>query len=100
MKDYRLKKGQYSMAEAIEKMIKSYRLGDKVDLNKIKTYWREIAGDTIYKYTSDLFLRKNVLYIKVSNSILKQELSYMKAPLVEAVNNYFKKKVIDDIVIN
>ncbi|MBX2984575.1 MAG: DUF721 domain-containing protein [Bacteroidia bacterium] len=100
MKDYRLHTGGYSIEEALEKMFSSYHIKDKVDLSKIRTYWNEIAGAVIAKYTTDLYMRKKVLYIKVSNSMLKQELNYMKANLIQSINDYFKSAVVDEIVIN
>ncbi|MCK9480176.1 MAG: DUF721 domain-containing protein [Bacteroidia bacterium] len=100
MKDYRLYKGECTIGEALDKMLDSYHIRDKVDLSKIRTYWKEIAGEVIAKYTTDLYMRKKVLYIKVSNSMLKQELNYMKTKLIQAINEYFKRQVVEEIVIN
>jgi hypothetical protein len=100
MKDIRLRTGEYTLGEALEKMLDSYKLKEGLHLTQIKNHWEEIAGKTIHKYTSNLYVRNKNLYIYVNNAALRQELHYMKASLIEAVNNYFKKNVIEDIVIN
>jgi predicted nucleic acid-binding Zn ribbon protein len=100
MRDFRLRKGEYTLGEAVQKMLETYKLSERVSLSMLRTHWQEIAGDTIHKYTSDLYLRRTTLYVKVSNPALKQELNFMKHTLIEAVNSYFKKKVVDELVIN
>ncbi|MCO6494979.1 MAG: DUF721 domain-containing protein [Bacteroidetes bacterium] len=100
MKDYRLHKGEYSIEEALDKMFDSYHIKDKVDLSKIRTYWEKIAGAVIAKYTTDLYMRNKTLYVKVSNSMLRQELNYMKSNLIKTINEYFKSNVVEEIVIN
>jgi hypothetical protein len=100
MKDARLKQGQYSLAEALELFFSKHRLSDKMTLSQIKHNWPHIAGQTIANYTTDLYLSKKTLYIKVNNSHLKQELHYMKDAIKKAVNAHFNKETIIEIIIN
>lgn len=100
MKDARLKQGQYSLAEALELFFSKHRLNDKMVLSQIKQQWTHIAGTTIANYTTDLYISKKVLYIKVNNAHLKQELNYMKESLKKAINNHFNKETVIEIILN
>ncbi len=96
----RLKTGQLSIADAIDKMFQKYHLSDRVTLSMVRKNWAEITGATISKYTTDLYIRNKVLYVKVSNSTIKQELNYNKSTLLLSINQFFKKQILQDIVIN
>lgn len=100
MRDIRLKQGTYTLGEAINKMLEKYQLVNAVDLTVLRDHWAEIAGTTIAKYTTDLYLKNQTLYIRVGHSALKQELSYLKSDLIASINTFFKKKLVVDMVIN
>jgi predicted nucleic acid-binding Zn ribbon protein len=92
--------GAFTIGEALDKMIRDYKLTNQVHLSQIKSNWSEIVGNTIAKYTTDLYLRNGVLFIKVAHTALKQELSFRKEEIKTAVNKALKEDAIQEIVIN
>jgi predicted nucleic acid-binding Zn ribbon protein len=92
--------GEFTIGQAIDKMIKDFKLSGHLQLSTIKSQWTEIVGETIAKYTGDLYLRNGTLYVKCTHSALKQELNYRKKEIKEAVNKTLKEEAILDIVIN
>jgi hypothetical protein len=50
------------------------------------------------KYTSDLFIRNEVLYVHVSSSVLRQELMMGRDLLVRNLNAQVGAKVIRNII--
>lgn len=42
-------------------------------------------------------LEKQILFLKVENSVWKSELNFQKTALINKVNNYFKESVIKSI---
>jgi len=73
----------------------------KVGLNnvKIQSVWKKIMGSNINSYTSDISLKKRTLYVKLSSSVLREELSYGKEKIIKILNEEFGEVIIDKIVL-
>lgn len=62
---------------------------------------KDILGQFMYNYVTNAYIKDKVLYIKVTNSILRGELSMTKQSLMERLNASVSpdKMVIRDINI-
>lgn len=60
--------------------------------------WSELLGASIARYTENLYIRNRTLYVRLSSSILKNELSMSRERLVKSLNDSVGKEVIDSIV--
>lgn len=90
---------EISLKEAINKLIKRYQLQGKLTETQLNDSWEEIMGKPIAKYTRSLQLNNGRLVVKLSSSVLRQELSYGKNQLIERLNEHFGEAVIRDIVL-
>lgn len=88
-----------TMKEAIEHMLKAYRLKNKVNETRIIEHWEEIVGTTIGKYTDDVYIRNKTLIIKLRAPSLRTELMYQRERLAQLVNEHLGEEVIDEVVI-
>ena len=68
------KKNDVTLGEALQQMLQEFRLKPRLDETRIKMMWEKVMGKTVATYTSDIQLRKNVLYITILSAPLKQEL--------------------------
>ena len=68
----------------------------KVGLNnvKIQSVWKKMMGSNINSYTSDISLKKRTLYVKLSSSVLREELSYGKEKIIKILNEEFGEVII------
>ena len=67
---------------------------------EVKRAWHELMENGVSNYTTDVSLKNKTLYIKLSSPALKEELSYGKEKLIKLINEIFKKKIIQKIVLN
>ena len=67
---------------------------------EVKRAWHELMENGVSNYTTDVSLKNKTLYIKLSSPALKEELSYGKEKLIKLINERFKKKIIQKIVLN
>tara|TARA_B100000989_G_scaffold171048_1_gene128148 strand:- start:2032 stop:2313 length:282 start_codon:yes stop_codon:yes gene_type:complete len=67
---------------------------------EVKRAWHELMENGVSNYTTDVSLKNNTLYIKLSSPALKEELSYGKEKLMKLINDRFKKKIVQKIVLN
>jgi len=95
MRDY----NQQTLKESISKMLRAYKLKDKLDEVKIIDKWEELMGKTIAKYTGKVYIRNKRLYIQLTSAPLKQELSYMKDKIIAILNEEIGEQVINEVII-
>jgi predicted nucleic acid-binding Zn ribbon protein len=66
---------------------------------KVQNLWREVMGNNVNSYTNEIVLKKNTLYVNLSSSVLRQELSFGKQKIVDLLNKELGKTVIKKIVL-
>lgn len=94
------KRNDLTLGEAMKAMIKEYQLGNRLNETRVKAIWRERMGKTINTYTSDISVRKNVLYISILSAPLKHELSYAKEKIRTMMNEALEEEYIREVVIS
>ena len=72
-------------------------LSDGIDTARIQENWSSIMGENISAYTKEVSLQKEVLVVKLSSSVLRQELSYGKEKIVKMINKSLGEDKIQDI---
>ena len=91
--------GEYSMAEAMKQFLKQSRIKGYIQAFQIEEAWEKIMGKTIAKYTDEIKIHGQVLYITTTVAPLKNELLYQKEKIIERVNEALGEKVIKEVVI-
>ena len=88
------------LSQAIDKLLKAYRISDKMDEISLEKEWRELMGDAIANKTTRIELRKKVLFIQLNSSVLRHELNFAKDKLKESLNKKMKRRVVDEIIFS
>jgi predicted nucleic acid-binding Zn ribbon protein len=88
-----------SIGDALSGFLKSAHWQTRINEIRIRTEWEKIMGATIAKYTREVKLKDGVLVISTDIGPLKQELQYGRQQIVQNVNEYFKDKVVTEVVI-
>ncbi len=97
MKSYR-KSNDLTMKEALDAMIKSYRLGDKLNQVKIINAWEKVMGNAVSHRTIEIKIIDSTLVVTLSSSSLRQELFMAKQQIIESLHEEAGAKVLTDIV--
>ena len=80
---------QYCRQEGLETPLNEYRLVQA---------WSQVLGKAVQTYTKELKIYNQVLFVKVTSSVLRQELLMNRKALVHKLNEHVKAQVITDIV--
>jgi len=83
----------------LSKLLKQYGLEGKMLEYTMADKWEAIVGNTIASHTCPAGIRYKKLYILVDSPVWVQEMSFYKDELIEKVNNYFGKKIINDVYL-
>lgn len=73
-------------------------LADKMAESRLMQSWNTVLGPAIVRYTSTLYIKNRCLYVRLTSAVVKNELMYCRAKLVENLNAEAGRPVIDDIV--
>ncbi|MCU0432755.1 MAG: DUF721 domain-containing protein [Bacteroidia bacterium] len=93
------KTNEYTLKEAINELLESYRLNTKLDEFKAIQAWEILMGPAIARYTKHLSINNRTLYVEISSAALRQELSYGKSKIVKMMNDAAGSVVIDDVIL-
>ena len=58
--------------------------------------WNEVVGPAIARYTGDMYIKNQILYVHLTSSVLRQELMMGRELLVKNLN----KKVGAQVIVN
>ncbi len=88
---------QQSIKEAIDLLLRSYRLSDKMtELDAIKS-WEQMMGKAIAKRTQEIYIKEKKLFLKITSAPLKEELRMEKTSIVKRINESVGKELIEDV---
>ena len=94
-RNYKLK----PIKNIIESFVEQDSISDGIFNIKIQKAWENAVEKKILDYTKEIYVKGEVLYIKVSNPILKQEILYSKQKVINLINEELEKDLIKKIVL-
>ena len=80
---------QFLRQQGLETPLNEYRLVDA---------WKDVVGPVIARYTTNLFIKNQVLYVSLSSSLIRQELMMGREMLIRNLNAQVGSQVIVNIV--
>jgi predicted nucleic acid-binding Zn ribbon protein len=86
------------LKEAIEQMLKVYKLKSKFDETSLVVAWPEMMGKAIASRTKDIFIRNRKLFVRIESAVIKNELVMMRSNIIEKMNERAGSSVIDEII--
>jgi len=88
----------------LKKRVKDYGFRKDIEALQVLDVYEEKVSD-IFKQESKklllnraVFFKDKIIYVKVSNSSIAQELHLQKQRIIEEINKELKEKVVKDII--
>jgi len=79
--------------------IREMRLEDKLMEVNLVNSWEEMVGKAIASRTSKVYIKDQVLYIRLNSSVARNELMMLREALREKLNEKAGKELIREIVL-
>tara|TARA_B100001057_G_C22245947_1_gene717548 strand:+ start:226 stop:522 length:297 start_codon:yes stop_codon:yes gene_type:complete len=96
-------KKRHNKNQKIEDVLLSFVKDNKLEkgLNNVRVgaAWREIMGNGVQNYTTNIRLQNKTLYVYLSSSVLREELSYGKDKIINLINEELGDEVIKKIIL-
>jgi len=93
------KHNEHSIKDAIEQLLKTYKLDDRLAEKQLIGSWENVMGAMIAKHTTDIYIRHQQLFVTLDSAALRNELSLAKSKIVKLLNDGVGRNVINEIIL-
>ncbi len=93
------KKDHLSLKQALDQFIELNKLQAGFDKIEARQAWISLMGQGVNKYTTDLVFKGDTLYVSLSSSVLREELSLGKTKIIRMLNDELGKELIKKLVL-
>lgn len=88
-----------SLSEALNQFTGQKKMKNSIHEIRVVSYWGELMGELVNRYTEKIYLNNKTLFIKVGPDSLKNELLYSKETIIQKINEHFKNEIVIKIVL-
>ncbi|HSH66900.1 MAG TPA: DUF721 domain-containing protein [Bacteroidia bacterium] len=93
------KHNEHTLKEAIDQLLKVYRLDGKLAEHKLIASWEQVMGVMIAKHTKDLYIKHKQLFVTLDSAALRNELSLARNKIVKLLNEEAGSEVITEVIL-
>lgn len=90
---------QSIVGDILNQIIKTNKLESGLNQVSVIDAWKNLMGNGVNNYTRSVALRNNILYVELTSSVLREELSYGKDKIIKMINEELGKEVVKDVVL-
>lgn len=87
------------LSDALADFVSTNKLQTGLDKVNARDVWNQQMGPAIEKYTTSLKLDGSTLYVQLSSSVLREELSYGKEKIIRLLNEALGKELIQKLIL-
>jgi len=88
-----------SLKDILKAFVSENNLEKGLDKVNVSEAWVKLMGNGVNNYTTGIELKHGTLYVKLSSSVLREELSYGKEKIISMLNDAIGKDVIEKLVL-
>ncbi|HSD13420.1 MAG TPA: DUF721 domain-containing protein [Flavobacterium sp.] len=86
------------IGDILKQFIQENRLQVGMDKIDVRDAWRNLMGNAVNNYTTEIMLKGNTLYVALSSAVLREELSYGKQKIIKMINEELRKEIVTELV--
>ncbi|NRS88129.1 hypothetical protein HNQ02_001043 [Flavobacterium sp. 7E] len=90
---------QSTVGDVLQQIIKVNKLQPGMDQIDVKDAWTNLMGNGVNSYTRNIVLKGSTLYVELTSSVLREELSHGKAKIVKMINEELRRDVVLTVVL-
>ncbi len=87
-----------TLKEAMEQLLKVYRLKGKFDETNAVASWQEVVGAPVANRTKEIFIKDKKMFVRIESSVIKNQLVMMRSQIIENLNKKAGSVVVTEII--
>ena len=88
-----------SISDALKEFVETNKLEKGLNKVNVADAWVKLMGNGVNNYTTTVNLERNTLYVQLSSSVLREELSYGKQKIIDMLNEELGKNIIKKLIL-
>lgn len=88
-----------TISDALKEFVDTNKLQKGLDKVNVRDAWQQMMGNGVNNYTTAIQLERDTLYIQLSSSVLREELSYGKEKIIAMLNESLGKEIIKTLIL-
>lgn len=88
-----------SIGDVLKTIIQQNKLQGGIDEISVRDAWVSLMGNGVNSYTKNVILKGSTLYVELTSSVLREELSYGKDKIIKMINEELRRDVVKDVVL-
>lgn len=88
-----------NMGDALSEFIKEHKLQKGIDKVDVRDAWEKLMGNGVNNYTTQVALKNETLFVSLSSSVLRQELSMGKSKIIAMLNEELGKDLVKKLIL-
>lgn len=85
--------------DILKEFVKTNNLESGLDKVNVREAWASLMGNGVNNYTTAIELKHETLYVQLSSSVLREELSYGNEKIVKMLNESIGKDVVKKLIL-
>ena len=86
-----------SINDILQQFLRKDGLETPLQQKRLIDAWDSVAGPMVARYTQEKFIKNQILFVKITNPALRQDLSMMRQQLTRRMNEVVGSSVISDV---
>ena len=87
------------ISDILKEFVEANNLQSGLDKVNIREAWANMMGNGVNNYTTDVKLDRDTLYVSLTSSVLREELSCGKQKIIDMLNESVGKDVVKKLVL-
>ncbi len=86
-----------SLGDALKQFVKHHKLQKGLNKVQVRDAWEELMGKGVANYTKSVTLEGATLVVRLTSSVLREELSYGKEKIITMMNESLGSELINKL---
>ena len=86
-----------SLGDALKQFVKHHKLQKGLNKVQVRDAWEELMGKGVANYTKSVTLQGATLVVRLTSSVLREELSYGKEKIITMMNESLGSELINKL---
>lgn len=88
----------FTVKEAMQDLLNSYRIKDRFDEANLIASWEKIMGGPIARRTNKIFIKNKVMFVELKSAPLKHELNGSKSKVLTLFRQEFGHDIVNEVI--
>lgn len=87
------------LKEVIQEYLEALKMNSKLKEVSLISNWENMVGRTVARATKDIYIKDKKLFVVLKSSVVRNELAFIKEPLIKRMNEEANAEIIVDLVL-